>query len=356
MDENTPLNDHVLVHGGQLADIAKRYNIEADQWLDLSTGIAPFSYPVGILPAACWQHLPQNNEALLGAGRDYYQTSNLLATAGSQSIIQILPQLCRQRGFEQARVWLPTVGYQEHRKAWKNANFSTLDYLESPDPKLFKQGDIVLLINPNNPSGKLHNKAQLTNLLVEVSAQNGLLIIDEAFMDATPEHSMVPMPGIKNEAANSHNSKDRLIILRSVGKFFGLAGIRLGFVIASDDWLRPIAQTLGPWSVSGPAQYVGLQALTDTRWQQEQRSVLVRLSNALNTLLTRVFTHPVRGSSLFKTVLTPHAPALFDVLCQQGIYVRLCDEKNALRFGIPHEQGLLRLTYALQTQAIKRLL
>lgn len=355
MAENRPPNDHPLIHGGQTAAIAKHYNISADKWLDLSTGIAPLAYPVGLLPAACWQRLPQHSEALLSAARSYYHTPHLLATAGSQSIIQILPQLCRQRGFAQARVWLPTVGYQEHRKAWKSAAFNTLDYVHSPDAKLLEQGDIVVLINPNNPSGKLHTKAQSTDLLAKVRAKNGLLIIDEAFMDTTPEHSMAPVPDKNNETPNSDNNQDRLIILRSVGKFFALAGIRLGFVIASDYWLIPIAHTLGPWSVSGPAQFVGLQALTDKPWQQAQRTELKRLSKTLEVLLTRVFTHPVRGTYLFKTVLTPHAPALFDALCQQGIYVRLCDEKNALRFGIPLEQGLRRLASALQTQAIKSL-
>ncbi|MEH6709816.1 MAG: threonine-phosphate decarboxylase CobD [Paraglaciecola polaris] len=351
MNENTSPNEPALVHGGQLGEMAKRYHIARQNWLDLSTGIAPISYPVGLIPQACWQRLPQPSNALLSAARHYYRSTHLLATPGSQSIIQILPQLCKQRGFKAARVWLPIVGYQEHRKAWQNADFITLDYMDSPNVNLIGQGDIVLIINPNNPSGKLHTSAQLTNLLQMISVKNGLLIIDEAFMDATPEHSMAPL--LSANTTHKQINQDALLILRSVGKFFGLAGIRLGFVIASDDWLTLIMHALGPWSVNGPAQYVGAQALADKHWQHAQREVLNNLSEALHNVLTTIFNVPVQGTTLFKTLLTAHAPALFDALCKQGIYVRLCDEGNALRFGIPDEQGIERLRKALGTKNIR---
>jgi cobalamin biosynthetic protein CobC len=141
-----------------------------------------------------------------------------------------------------------------------------------------------------------------------------------------------------------------------VGKFFGLAGVRLGFVLASEFWLSAMSSSLGPWAVSGPAQFVGERALTDHRWQEEQRIVLTRLSSALETVLAQAFAQPVHGTSLFKTVHTPQAPAIFEALCQQGIYVRLCDENDALRFGIPHEQGLKRLEDTLHTVPVQQLL
>ena len=354
MDEH--MSGQMLIHGGQLSDIALRYNIAGEKWLDLSTGIAPTTYPVGLLPAMCWQRLPQQSEALLKAARDYYQTPSLLATAGSQSIIQALPQLCTLQGFAHTRVWLPVVGYQEHRKAWQSAHYQTLDYQDTPDITLIKQGDIVLVINPNNPSGKLHTRQQLTDLLLAVSAKKGVLIIDEAFMDATPEHTMATLLASHSNLLDNNINQDALIILRSVGKFFGLAGIRLGFVIARDYWLKPMADVLGPWAVNGPAQFVGIQALTDKRWQKEQRTALNHLSGRLESLLVEVFAQPIRGTSLFKTLLIPQAPALFHALCMQGIYVRLCDEKNALRFGIPDEQGLKQLESVLLSQSIQRLL
>ena len=382
MDKN--IKEQALVHGGQLSTIAQRYQIEEKDWLDLSTGIAPIAYPVGIIPTACWQRLPQNNEGLLHAARGYYQTHNLLPTPGSQSIIQMLPQLCRARGFASSKVWLPKVGYQEHRKAWQKAGYQTVDYTDINELDQIKHKDIVLLINPNNPTGALYSKEHVCQLLKETHSKQGLLIIDEAFMDATGQQSMaqelgrrnraMSNPALSTETSGEHSSlnhssnnssnngpnntdkSEALIILRSVGKFFGLAGVRLGFVLASKSWLSAMSSSLGPWAVSGPAQFVGERALTDYRWQEEQRIVLTRLSSALETILTQAFAQPVHGTSLFKTVRTPQAPAVFEALCQQGIYVRLCDEKDALRFGIPDEQGLKRLENALNSSPVRQYL
>lgn len=351
-----------LVHGGQLSTMAQRYQIEEEDWLDLSTGIAPIAYPIGIIPTACWQRLPQNKEGLLHAARGYYKTHNLLPTPGSQSIIQMLPQLCRARGFASSKVWLPKVGYQEHRKAWQKADFQAIDYTDVTELSQIEHKDIVLLINPNNPTGQLSSNEDVTALYSAINAKQGLLIIDEAFMDATPQQSMVRARGRHNppiaqqESAELQDNSDSLIILRSVGKFFGLAGIRLGFVLANEDWLNAMALSLGPWAVSGPALFVGEQALADTHWQEEQRVVLCRLSRALQRILEHAFTQTVQGTLLFKTVRTFHAPAIFEALCRQGIYVRLCDEKDALRFGIPDEQGLKRLENVLNTAPVQEYL
>ena len=361
MDKN--IKEQALVHGGQLSTIAQRYQIEEKDWLDLSTGIAPIAYPVGIIPTACWQRLPQNNEGLLHAARGYYQTHNLLPTPGSQSIIQMLPQLCRARGFASSKVWLPKVGYQEHRKAWQKANFQTIDYTDVTELSQIEHEDIVLLINPNNPTGQLYPSEDVTALYSAIKAKQGLLIIDEAFMDTTPQQSMVQAFGRHNnypigqrDSAERQDNSDSLIILRSVGKFFGLAGIRLGFVLANEDWLNAMALSLGPWAVSGPALFVGEQALANTRWQEEQRVVLCRLSSTLKSILKQASTQTVQGTLLFRTVRIPHAPAIFEALCQQGIYVRLCDEKDALRFGIPDEQGLKRLENALNSSPVRQYL
>ncbi|NQZ09702.1 MAG: aminotransferase class I/II-fold pyridoxal phosphate-dependent enzyme, partial [Algicola sp.] len=151
-----------------------------------------------------------------------------------------------------------------------------------------------------------------------------------------PTQSMISLTG------NKH-----LFVLRSVGKFFGLAGIRLGFVSAHPCWLNIIAAGVGPWQVNGPAQFIGEKALTDRIWQHQQRKTLTRLSNALESLLVDTFAKNVNGTSLFKTVKLDNAEQLFDQLCRQGVYVRLCDEKNALRFGVPNEQGLAVLAGVL---------
>lgn len=334
-----------LVHGGQLQAVALRYAIPVEQWLDLSTGIAPIGYPVGQIPADYWQRLPQANSDLNRVASDYYGSEHLLPIAGSQSLIQLLPRLCRARDKINCRVWLPKIGYKEHQKAWQQDGYELLFYHTISELSSVEQGDIVLLINPNNPSGELVKLPQTSALLHELVAKNALLIVDEAFMDSTPQHSLIStIPG------------EHLIVLRSVGKFFGLAGIRLGFTVAAPSWIARFKQALGPWSVNGPAQYVGIQALADKRWQQTQQVKLTTLSQALEQLLAATFKRPIYGTLLFKTVPIDTAPALFSALCQLGIYVRLCDEQNALRFGVPHEQGLIRLAAALNLNSIQTLL
>ena len=325
-----------LVHGGQLKIMAERFAIPMEKWLDLSTGIAPFSYPIPAIPTSVWQRLPEPSAALQSAACDYYQTHHLLPISGSQTIIQLLPHITKQQGYAESRVWLPEIGYQEHRKSWQGAAYQTKVYKDIGALKQLNERDIVILINPNNPSGTLYSCQQVAQLFSQIQRNNGLLIIDEAFMDGTPQHSFI-----------NQTSSPNLIILRSLGKFFGLAGLRLGFVSASNTWIDIFKANLGPWNINGPAQYIGQQALADSAWQNKQRHLLTTHSQQLAKLLQRTFKTTPKGTILFQTVKCEKAEIIFDKLCQQGIYVRLCDEKNALRFGIPTNNELLRLELAL---------
>jgi cobalamin biosynthetic protein CobC len=139
-----------------------------------------------------------------------------------------------------------------------------------------------------------------------------------------------------------------LFVLRSIGKFFGLAGIRLGFLSANQYWLDKLAELSNPWEVNGPAQFVATKALQDNQWQQHQLTSLRQLSDNLTSLLSQTFNQIPKGTLLFQTISLVNAPQVFDLLCKQGIYVRLCDEQNALRFGIPLNDGLLKLHLALK--------
>jgi len=162
-------------------------------------------------------------------------------------------------------------------------------------------------------------------------------VIDEAFMDViSPSQSMI------DQTSNQH-----LLVLRSVGKFFGLAGIRLGFVSAAPVWLDAITALSSPWEVNGPAQFIATEALLNQSWQQRQLNDLQDLAKRLEVLLQQHFNRSISGTALFKTVKLEQAPELFDRLCQRGIYVRLCDENDALRFGIPTKQQLNTLAKVL---------
>lgn len=326
-----------LIHGGQLSKIAKHYDIPLEDWLDLSTGISPLNYPVGELPEKIWQRLPEESSDLITTARQYYHCNHILPISGSQAVIQLLPKLISAQGESIGKVYLPKVGYQEHRKAWVNHNCDITNYQHINELQNIEKGDVVLLINPNNPTGELYLPKVVKALFNQVKRAGAFLVIDEAFMDCTPEHSF-----IQNSADPS------LIVLRSAGKFFGLAGLRLGFVAAAPCWLEQLTYLLGPWSVNGPAQYIGQQALSDMSWQKAQRSTLQNLSDKLATLLMQHFKVKPTGTFLFKTIQHTNAPQIFEALCQQGVYVRLCDEQNALRFGIPTSEQFDHLEKVLK--------
>jgi cobalamin biosynthetic protein CobC len=195
-----------------------------------------------------------------------------------------------------------------------------------------------VVINPNNPTGTLHSRASLHSLLADIQILKGFLIVDEAFMDV-----IVPTQSLINLTDNKH-----LFVLRSIGKFFGLAGIRLGFLSANQYWLDKLAELGNPWEVNGPAQFVAEKALLDQQWQQHQLTNLRHLTADLTLLLSQTFDQKPTGTLLFQTVSLVNAPLIFERLCKQGIYVRLCDEQNALRFGIPLSTELPRLRLALK--------
>lgn len=345
MDTRDNRNIAQLEHGGQLNKVAKLYSIPPEQWLDLSTGISPISYPIPNIPQHIWQQLPQTSTGLHQAAKSYYQTENISVTSGSQAVIARLPSLYLQtikKPAQQVEVWLPKVGYKEHEKSWRNADFTIKQYQQLPDKTQLAKNAVVVVINPNNPSGVLQQKQPLTELLKTIEQLSGWLIIDEAFMDVIkPNQSLIHL---------THNK--HLFVLRSFGKFFGLAGIRIGFLSAHQYWLDKLAQLSSPWEVNGPAQFIAEQALKDRNWQLKQQQALTKLAAKLELLLTETFIDcaksnslqkiTVSGCDLFKTLIHPQATEIHQSLCQQGLYVRLCDEKNALRFGIPtHEQNII---------------
>lgn len=331
-----------LIHGGQLHRVAEEFHIPIEQWLDLSTGIAPYVYPICVIPEDIWHDLPQTNQPLLTSAQHYYSSQKLLAISGSQAVISRLPELWRNKCPESQQVYLPTVGYKEHEHAWVNAGFDLQYYKQQSSLQDLIQSQlapysVVVLINPNNPSGELFTQAEVEKILIEVKQQKGLLVVDEAFMDVIEP----------NQSVASLIDDDSLIVLRSVGKFFGLAGIRLGFLLASNAWLADFEKLFGPWQVNGPAQYLATQALADQTWQHQQRQRLAKQARQLKAILQACFGPRVTGTSLFQTVQLTNAGEVYQNLCQQGIYVRLSDKQDALRFGLPTEEQMGRLVVAL---------
>lgn len=319
-------------HGGALDKISDHYRRPKHQWLDLSTGVAPYSYPVGELPQTIWQQLPQPDHELLEVARQYYRGHSVLATSGSQQLIENLPALYAESATPPTRVWLPTVGYKGHLHSWRRAGLQIAFYSGLDELKEMGSEDGVVIINPNNPTARLYSQVEILAVYELTQQHRGFLIVDEAFMDVvSPSQSVA-----------EHTHLPGLLVLKSVGKFFGLAGMRLGFVFAEPQWLKKCQQGMH-WQVNGPAQYVGKQALADTAWQQQQLFKLTQQSQALQKLLRTAGFSQQASLPLFTTVYHPQAPAIFHRFAQQGIYLRLCDEKDSLRFGTPDEKGLERL-------------
>ncbi|WP_211315216.1 threonine-phosphate decarboxylase CobD [Photobacterium lipolyticum] len=323
----------MLEHGGNLLKFAQQYQRPVAEWLDLSTGVSPFTYPCPPVPFDAWNRLPELNDGLEQAAAEYYGCGSLLAVAGSQAAIMALPDaIAAQRG-RLGVIALPRVGYKEHQHAWQN--YSGADgvkwqieyYDDIPSTSLLARSDVVVCINPNNPTGVRLPLEQLRQWQQQLQQRQGMLIVDEAFIDCTPEQSLLTQP-----------LDDNVIVLRSIGKFFGLAGARVGFLFGQQGLLDSIAQKLGPWTIPGPSRWITREGLLDSTWQQQMRQCLAEQSSRLRTLLTHCFAGKISGTELFQTVALPDAPMIHHQLCQHAILTRLCDEQDALRFGLPSNE------------------
>jgi len=323
----------MLEHGGRLRDAAQRYDIALERWLDLSTGISPFAWPVPPVPASVWQRLPEEADGLDDAARDYYRTRSMLPVAGTQAAIQALPQLRSA-----CRVGIIAPGYAEHAQAWRRAGHTVETRGADALIEHADRYDVVVLIHPNNPGGDRFDVASLLPLHERLAARGGWLIVDEAFIDATPARSLCPF-----------SDRDGLIVLRSAGKFFGLAGARAGFICAASTLLENLRELLGPWTLSGPTRYVLRQALLDRTWHAAARSRLIEASGRLADLLERHGLEPSAGCAFFQWRIDERAAALHGALAERGILTRLFETPASLRFGLPGDEvSFQRLEEALR--------
>ncbi len=322
----------MLEHGGKLRDAAKKYNIPLQQWLDLSTGINPNSWPVPVIPESAWARLPEDNDDLLEVARRYYAAPSLLAVAGSQMAIQALPRLRKQ-----SRVAMLHPSYNEHHQAWFSHGHRVVSIEAEQIESQIEQLDVLLLVNPNNPTAQRFSESQLLTWHQQLQQRGGWLIVDEAFLDCTPQHSIA-----------RHCHLPGLVVLRSVGKFFGLAGARIGFVCAPETILQPLAELIGPWVLSGPARHIAKAALADHQWQQQVRQQLTDQGERLAQLLSQYGLSPTGSTPLFSWIKTEQAGKQHQQLAQQGILTRLFHDPQSIRFGLPkNEPQWQRLESAL---------
>jgi cobalamin biosynthetic protein CobC len=327
-----------LVHGGRLHQAARDYGIAVSEWLDLSTGIAPWPFTVPPIPLNAWARLPENGDGLHAAACTYYGVSQLLAVAGSQAAIQLLPRLRAH-----SRVGVLSPCYAEHAHAWRQAGHNVVEISDAEVQAHLANLDVLVVVNPNNPTGRLCSREQLLAWHEQLSARGGWLLVDEAFIDITPEHSLA-----------AQSPREGLIVLRSFGKFFGLAGARLGCVLAVDWLMNALAERLGPWTINGPTRTVAAHCFADITAQQQQRERALASSQRLADLLTLYGLKPTGGSGLFQWWQGEHAAALHEFFARQGILLRLFAAHSSVRIGLPaNEADWQRLTWVLQAWAME---
>ena len=323
-----------IQHGGDLGAARELFSGAPEPFIDLSTGINPFPYPLPPLDPALFARLPEPaaTARLAGIAAAAYgapSAAHVVVAPGVQSLLPLVARLARPG---RAAVLGPT--YAEHARVAALAGHAVREVTAIDD---LAGADLVVVVNPNNPDGRLLGRDALLDLADPLAP--GLLVVDEAFMDvALPEASVAFAVARPN-----------LVVLRSFGKFFGLAGVRLGFALAAPDIASQLRAALGPWAVSGPALAIGSAALTDAAWIAQTRRHLAAAAQRLDTLVMTAGLDVAGGTSLFRLVRTPSAADLFDRLGRAGLFVRRFAEQPAwLRFGLPgDEPQWRRLTDAL---------
>ncbi|HLJ01647.1 MAG TPA: threonine-phosphate decarboxylase CobD [Bradyrhizobium sp.] len=309
----------MLEHGGNLDLALERFGGRLEDWIDLSTGINRQPYPVPALSPRHWSALPSRSDigSLHDAARQAYGTrAPIVALAGAQAAIQLLPRLSPP-----GRARILTPSYNEYAPVLRAAGWEVADVA---DLNSLAGADLAVVVNPNNPDGRRHAPDQLLALLPHV----GRLVVDESFADAVPEISLAPQTG-----------RSGLLVLRSFGKFYGLAGVRLGFALGNAADIDALAAQAGPWPVSGAAIEMGKRALLDRDWNVATSARLEGSSRRLDALIHSQGWTLVGGTPLFRLYDTGDARAAQTKLAGAHIWSRIFEEKPSwLRLGLPGEE------------------
>jgi cobalamin biosynthetic protein CobC len=313
-------------HGGNLAAARRAFPRAPEPWLDLSTGVNPHPYLIPDLPLEAFARLPDGAdlERLERAAALAYGARSpgvVAAAPGTQSIINWLPFL-----FPARRVGILGFTYSEHARRWRasGAEVVAVDRLEQ-----LADMDAAVVVNPNNPDGRLVPACDLLGLAATLRQRGGMLIVDESFIDFLPPAAS--LVAVLPEGA---------IVLRSFGKAYGLAGLRLGFAIAPEPMAERLRAALGPWPVSGAAIAIGERALADTGWIGRTRARLAADGGALDAILAEAGFQAIGGGPLFRLARHENAQGLFSALANAGILVRrFAARPDWLRFGIPADEA-----------------
>jgi len=312
-----------LYHGGDLTAARKLFPGAPEPFLDLSTGINPNPYLVPPLDADLWTKLPEPQDVsrlAMIAAKAYGAPSaaHAVVSPGTQILMALAVCLVPPG---RAAILGPT--YAEHARVARIAGHQVTETATVED---LGSADLAIVVNPNNPDGRVVAKEMLLAIADQLRQRGGLLIVDEAFMDAGPNAASL---GDAIEAGG-------IIVLRSFGKFYGLPGLRLSFALTSEVIAARLAASLGPWPVSGAALDIGMAALADKTWREATRRSLAQSAGRLDAMLTKAKFEIVGGTTLFRLARSSQASEVFQHLGRAGILTRrFAEQKSWLRFGLP---------------------
>jgi L-threonine-O-3-phosphate decarboxylase len=334
-----------ITHGGELARIKQRFADVPEPWLDLSTGLNPrpwtWSDKISVADIQIASTALPDHDLFAfckDAWTDYLEAQSAedwSLAAGTQAVINLLPRL-----FHDHDVCLPDPTYGEHIRVWQKAG-RTITRINAHELLQYSYPDrqVLVVTNPNNPDGFLFDPEGLLALAARLQSQDSFLVVDEAFCDSVPEHSLA-----------SRDLPANMIVLRSLGKFFGLAGLRIGCFRATSALQADLLDMLGPWPVNGPALMIAGHALRDADWIGDTRPRLKRDGARLRETLLKSGLEPVGATDLFCLVRSDQTADIARHLAQQGIYVRcFVEDDRLIRFGLPaSDEQFKRLEIALE--------
>lgn len=311
-----------LYHGGDLAAARRLFPDAPEPWIDLSTGINPEPYPVPTFPPETFSRLPDRDalRALENLAAQHYSApapAEVVAVPGTQAVIQLLPRL-----IEAKRIGILGFTYGEYAEVWRREG-QMPEFAQSLED--LQACDLAIVVNPNNPDGRLATAEDLAALAKHLARKGGLLLVDEAFVDLLPAAASL-VPALPDAGA---------LVLRSFGKVFGLPGVRLGFAVTNALIGESLRSLLGPWAVSGPAIALGYAALQDDTWFGALSPRLEGSAKIVDAALRQCGAERIGGTPLFQLFAHGEAQRIFSGFGREGVLLRRFPERpNWLRIGL----------------------
>lgn len=322
----------IQVHGGNRLEISRRYAIAEDAIIDFSSNINPLGCPSSVRP------LVRNGVALLTAYPDSHclelrealaaawgcSSQHIIAGNGSTELIHLLPRVLRPR---RALIFTPTFSEYEASLRAAGCAIHTISLRDGEGFRMpareaisfLPRVDVLYLCNPNNPTGTLAEPNLLAALLAAAEKQKVLVVVDEAFMDFAPDHSLVRSAGRRNN----------LLVLRSMTKFFGIPGIRLGYLVGPPQLIKRLYRHKEPWTVNTLAQKIGIACMAEHRFAAEtRRFVAAERAYLFSRLQSIPGLQPIPSAAnylLLKITCRRLSSAIvYEELARRGILVRDC--------------------------------